>query len=82
LRGNPRVYDAVDFVEPGTTDCEMSVKLAYWSTKSWEDDIWKSVRTKESWRERWMHRIYGVQLSPLSDFVVGCYDLPNNQPRD
>lgn len=29
-----------------------------------------------------MHRIYGVQLSLVHDFVVGCYDLPDIEPKD
>jgi hypothetical protein len=82
LRGISRVYDAVAFVEPGTTDGEMSLKLAYWNTKSWKDDISMSLRTMGSWRESWMHRIYGVELSPVPDLVVGCYDLPDIQPKD
>jgi hypothetical protein len=41
-----------------------------------------SLRTMGSWRESWMHRMYGVQLSPVPDFVVGCYDLPDIEPKD
>jgi len=29
-----------------------------------------------------MHPICGVQLSPVPDFVVGCYDLPDIEPKD
>jgi hypothetical protein len=82
LRGISRVYNAVAFVESGTTDGEMSVKLAYLNTKGWEDDLWMSLRTTRSWRENWMHRIYGVQLSAVSDFAVGRFDLPDIEPKD
>jgi len=82
LRGFSRVCDAVAFAESETSKGEMSVKLEHWNTKSWEDDIWMSLRTKGSRMESRMHRIYGVQLSPVPDFVVGCYDLPDIEPKD
>lgn len=63
------------------TDAEMSKKPAC-NTKSWEDDILMSLRTKGLWRKSWMHHIYGVQLSPVSDLVVGCYELSGYSIRE